>query len=117
MENPIVLDSKWVNLHSEYIIWYTLVYIFGCSFRSMFFFIAVKKTVLKHIILYVHCINLLIWSPTQLDFFILWFFYDLLWFFKIALGVIWPVFESLGGDIYHFIGWGGDVGFFLLHFW
>ena len=26
MENPIVLDSKWVDLHSEYIIWYALVY-------------------------------------------------------------------------------------------
>ena len=26
MKNPIVLDSKWVELHSEYIIWYALVY-------------------------------------------------------------------------------------------
>jgi hypothetical protein len=28
VENPIVLDFKWENLHSEYIIWYALVYIF-----------------------------------------------------------------------------------------
>jgi len=28
MENPIVLDSKWVELHSEHIIWYALVYFF-----------------------------------------------------------------------------------------
>ena len=26
MENPIVLDSEWVDLHSKYIIWYALVY-------------------------------------------------------------------------------------------
>ena len=26
MENSIVLDSKWVDLHSEHIIWYPLVY-------------------------------------------------------------------------------------------
>jgi hypothetical protein len=33
----------------------------------MIFFIPVKN-VLKHIILYVHCVDLLILSPTQLDF-------------------------------------------------
>ena len=45
------------------------------------FFIAMKKSIdlklqqkniLKHIILYVHCVDLLIWSLTQLDF----LFYD-----------------------------------------
>ena len=67
MENPIVLDSKRVDLHSEHIIWYALVYFFCCSFRSMLFFIAVKN-VLKHIILYIHSVDLLIWSPIQLNF-------------------------------------------------
>ena len=28
IKNLIVLDSKWVDLHSEYIIWYDLVYFF-----------------------------------------------------------------------------------------
>jgi len=31
-----------------------------------------KNFVLKHIILYVHCVDLLTWSPTKLDF----LFYD-----------------------------------------
>ena len=29
IENLIVLDSKWVDLHSEYIIWYALVYFYS----------------------------------------------------------------------------------------
>jgi hypothetical protein len=44
-----------------------LYYIFYYSFRSMLFFVAVKN-VLKHTILYVHCVNLSILSPTKLDF-------------------------------------------------
>ena len=36
MKNLILLDSTWVDLHSEYIIWYALVQNFCCSFRSMF---------------------------------------------------------------------------------
>ena len=51
IKNPIVLDSKWVDLHSEYIIWYALVYFFAIALD-----------------LYVHCVDLLIWSPTQLSF-------------------------------------------------
>ena len=27
-----------------------------------------KKFVLKHTVLYVHCVDLLMWSPTKLDF-------------------------------------------------
>ena len=27
-----------------------------------------QKNILNHIILYIHCVDLLIWSPTQLDF-------------------------------------------------
>ena len=67
MENPIVLDSKWIDLHSEYIIWYALVYFFVVALHLCFFFIAVKN-VLKRTILYVHSVDLLIWSPTQLNF-------------------------------------------------
>ena len=33
---------------------------------------ATAKNVLKHTILYVHCVDLLMWSPTKLDF----LFYD-----------------------------------------
>jgi hypothetical protein len=29
MENSISLDSKWVYLHSEYIIWYSLEILYG----------------------------------------------------------------------------------------
>ena len=55
MENPIVLDSKWVDLHSEYIIWYALVYFFYYSLRSMLFFIAVKKCTKTYHIIYSLC--------------------------------------------------------------
>jgi hypothetical protein len=41
MENQIVLDFKWVDLPNERIIWNALVQFFVCSFRSMFFFVAV----------------------------------------------------------------------------
>ena len=40
---------------------------FCCGFRSMLFLIPVKN-ILKHITLYVHCVDLLIWSLTQLNF-------------------------------------------------
>ena len=36
IENPIVLDSKWVDLHSEYIIWYALVYFFSVALDICF---------------------------------------------------------------------------------
>ena len=95
IESPIVLDSKWVDLHSEHIIWYVLVYYFCCSFRSIWFFIVVKKcTKVYYIILYIHCVDLLIWSLTQLDFLFFWFFCDLLWFFKTALGGNLTSFEK-----------------------
>ena len=45
-----------------------------------------QKNILKHIILYVHCVDLLIWSPTQLDFLFYNFsmiYYD---FFKTVFG-------------------------------
>ena len=37
----------------------------------MLFFVAIKN-IRKYTILYVHCVDLFIWSPTQLDF----LFYD-----------------------------------------
>jgi len=33
-----------------------------------------QKNILKHTILYVHCVDLLIWSLTQLDFFLFYNF-------------------------------------------
>ena len=84
IENPIVLDSKWVELYIEHIIWYALVF-FCCSFRSMLFFITVKKcTEVYHIICSL-CGSTHLESNT-IGFLILWFFCDLLWFFKTALG-------------------------------
>jgi hypothetical protein len=87
LENPIVLDSKWVHLHNEQRIWY----------------------VLKYSILYVHCVELLIWSLTQFDFSFYDFsviYYD---FSKQLQGVICPVLESSGGKKSSFIGWGRCV--------
>ena len=37
IENPILLDSTWVDIRSEYIIWYTLVQFFYCNFRYILF--------------------------------------------------------------------------------
>jgi hypothetical protein len=70
----------------------------------------------------VHCVELLIWSPTQFDFSFYDFsviYYD---FLKLLQRVICPVLESLGGKKIIFIGWGvmcsnphrlrGEVDFF-----
>ena len=38
IENPILLDSTWVDIRSEYIIWYTLVQFFYCNFRYILFY-------------------------------------------------------------------------------
>jgi hypothetical protein len=59
MKIQIVLDFKLVVLRSEHIIWNTLVQFCRCNFRSMLFFVVIKN-VLKHIILYVHRVELLI---------------------------------------------------------
>jgi hypothetical protein len=59
MKNQIVLDFKSVVIRSEHTIWNALVHIFFCNFRSMLFFIAVKKYT-KHTILYVHYVDVLI---------------------------------------------------------
>ena len=67
MKNPIVLDSKWVGLHSEHIIWYASIYFFTAMKKSIDLKLQ-QKNILKHTILYVHSVDLLIWSLTQLDF-------------------------------------------------
>jgi hypothetical protein len=80
-----VVDFKWVNLHNEYIIWYPLVYIFCCNFRSMFFFVAVKNcTKAYHILCSLYRSTHL--ESNTIVFFVLWFFCDLLCFFIISLG-------------------------------
>ena len=35
--NPILLDSTWVDIHSEHIIWFDFIQSFCCRFRYMFF--------------------------------------------------------------------------------
>ena len=67
IENPIVLDSKWVDLHSEHIMWYALVYFFT-GIKKSIDLKPQQKNILKHTTLYVHCVDLLIWSLIQLDF-------------------------------------------------
>jgi hypothetical protein len=41
---------------------------FFCYIFRYIIFLYSGKNVLNHIIVYVYCVNLLIWSPTQLDF-------------------------------------------------
>jgi hypothetical protein len=101
MENPIVLNSKWVDLQSEHIICYALVYFFGCSFRSMIFFIAVKKCTKAYHIICSLCRSTDLESNT-IEFFILWIFRDLQRFFKFALGGNLTRFEKIQGMIYTF---------------
>jgi hypothetical protein len=66
MKNLIVLDSKWVDLYCDHIIWYALVLFFD-SHEEKYKSKSIKN-VSKHSILYVHYVDLLIWSSTQLDF-------------------------------------------------
>ena len=129
-----MLDSTWVDLHTEYIIWYTLVHFFN-SYELIKKSIDLKlyqEIVLKHTILYVHCVNLLICSPTKFYF----LFYDSFVIYydlskiqqkqkkikkkvkpctvakppsKTTLGVICPVLKSSGGKKSGFIGWGWCV--------
>ena len=37
IKNPVLLNSAWVDIDSEHIIWYALEHIFCCSIRSMLF--------------------------------------------------------------------------------
>jgi hypothetical protein len=67
MENLIVLDLEWVDLHNEHIIWYAY-FIFFVVTLDQWFLRSCKTNVLKHTILYVQCVDLLILSPIQLDF-------------------------------------------------
>ena len=65
-----MLDSKWVDLHNEHIIWYALVQFFIAMKKNIDLNLQQKKTKAHHIIY--SLVDLLIWSPTQLDF----LFYD-----------------------------------------
>ena len=95
---------------------------FCCSFRSMFFFIAVKNCTKAYHIICLLCRSTHLESNT-IWFSILWFFCDLLWFFETALGGNltgfgkfrgwYRPFHSLGGYVVHAHRWGGDVDFFL----
>ena len=115
------------RLHIEHIIWYALVYFFCCSFRSMFFFIAVKNCTKSYHIICSLCRSTHLESNT-IWFSILWFFCDLLWFFKTDLGGNltgfgkfrgwYRRFHSLGGYVDQPHSWGGDIDFFhLIYIW
>ena len=127
MENPIVLDSKWVDTQWTYnIVWFSIF--FCCSFKSILFFIAIKKCTKAYHIICLLCRSIYLESNT-IVFSILWFFCDLLWFFKTFLGGNLTGFEkfrrwyrsfhSLGGCVVHPHKWGGDIDFFpvlLVHY-
>jgi hypothetical protein len=80
-----VLDSKWVDLDNEHILWYALVQVFTSMKKNIDLKLQ-QKIYIKDIILYIHCVDLFIWKSNTIGFAILWFFCDLLWFFKNALG-------------------------------
>ena len=105
MKNPIVLDFKWVDLHSEHIIWYALVHFFTAMKKSIDLKLQQKKHTKAY---YIICS---LYRSTHLEsntirFSILWFVCDLLWFFKTALGGNLTDFEKFRGDIDCFIDWG-----------
>jgi len=114
MKNSIVLDSKWVDLHCEHIIWYALVHFFRAMKKSIDKAIAKKYTKAYHII-YSLCRSTHLESNT--------IGFSILWFFKTALGGNLTGFEkfrgwyrpfhSLGVYVVHAHRWGGDVDFFL----
>ena len=95
---------------------------FCCSFRSIFFFIAIKNCTKTYHIICSLCRSTHLESNT-IEFSILWFFCDLLWFFKTALGGNltgfgkfrgwYRLFHRLGDYVVHPYRWGGDIDFFL----
>ena len=101
------------------------VQFFCCSFRSMFFFIAIKNCTKAYHIICSLCRSTHLESNT-IWFSILWFFCDLLWFFKTDLGGNltgfgkfrgwYRRFHSLGGYVDQPHSWGGDIDFFRLNF-
>jgi hypothetical protein len=57
--------------------------VFAVNFDLFFFVINlnnsyIKNFILKHSILYIYCVDILMWSPTKLDFLFYDFFCDLL---------------------------------------
>ena len=91
----------------------------------MLFFIAVKRCTKAYYIIYLLCRFTHLDSNT-IGFSILWFFCDLLWFFKIALGDNltgfikfrgwYRPFHKLGGYVVHPHRWEGDINFFHLDY-
>ena len=55
MENPIVLDSEWVDLHNEHIIWYALVQFFTAMKKKHRSKAKAKKYTKAYHILYSLC--------------------------------------------------------------
>ena len=102
MKNQIVLDFKWVDLHNEHIIWYVLVQFFTAMKKNINLKLQQKKYAKAYDIIYSLCRSIHLESNT-IGFFILWFFCDFLRFFKIVLGVIWPVLKSSEDRIPGFI--------------
>ena len=80
-----MLDSKWVDLHYEHIICYALVYFFIAMKKSIDLKLQQKKYTKSYNIICSLCRSTHFESNT-IRFSILWFFCDLLWFFKTALG-------------------------------
>ena len=76
IKNPVVLDSKWVDLHSKYIIWYALIYFFTAMKKSIDLKLQQKNTKVYHIMCLL-CRSTHLESNT-IGFSILWFFCDLL---------------------------------------
>jgi len=112
---------------SRYTLWtYNMVYFitFFYSYEEKY---RSKATAKKHTKAYYIICSL--YRSTHLEsntigFSILWFFCDLLWFFKTALGANLTGFEkfrgwyrpfhSLGGYVVHPHRWGDDIDFFLI---
>ena len=98
LKNSTVLDSKWVDLHSEHIIWYALVHFFTAMKKSIDLKLQQKKYTKTYHIICSLCRSTHLESNT-IGFSILWYFCDLLWFFKTALGGNWTGFGKFRGMI------------------
>ena len=116
-----MLDSKWVDLHNEHIIWYALVQFFIAMKKNIDLKLQQKNCTKAYHIICSLCRSTHLESNT-IWFSILWFFCDLLWFFKTDLGGNltgfgkfrgwYRRFHSLGGYVDQPHSWGGDIDFF-----
>jgi hypothetical protein len=79
MKNLIVLDSKWTYntwTPNGHIIRYALVQFFIAMKKNIDLKLQKNIYIIKHILLYIHYVDLLIWSLTQLDFSLYFSLYD-----------------------------------------